>query len=151
MKLKPFNKKTKKFLEPIEIENFLSYLFLQPNPNATAYLEIKRDYDDIIWLKSSGWFDKNKKEIFEEDILELTNECGDLISIICKFGSVKRKIYTSEDVYPEVEINGFYFLINTQNGKKTFPIVKNYLGKHDCEIMQITGNTLKEKENVFKF
>lgn len=96
-----------------------------------------------IWVKGvfgkglrnrfSGHFDKKQKEIYEGDILELVNEDSKKIQVICHFGHAHRDIYGAN-----VDIVGFYFQL--VNGKKSFPIIDNYLGKHDCELMEIVGN-----------
>lgn len=82
----------------------------------------------------SGFKDRWKEIIFVGDIIELTNEDGEEIRVVCEFGSVKRDIYGNL-----VEIVGFYFRI-LPNGRKTFPIVNNYLGKHDIELFEIVGS-----------
>lgn len=82
----------------------------------------------------SGWHDKNHTKVFEGDIISLITADGDDITVICKFGMVRRQIYENL-----VEINGFYFE-RSNDGRKTFPIVNNYLGKHDTEIWEVVGN-----------
>jgi hypothetical protein len=141
MKLKAFNKETHKFYESIELEGLLSYLFLEPLPNAEAYREIKKDYKNIIWLKYSGWKDSDDREIYEEDKLELINSYNDRIEVICKYGSVNRELISLDESINECEINGFYFKLCNTN-ICTFPIIKNYLKVHDCKIMKIIGSSL---------
>jgi len=101
-----------------------------------------KGHDRIQVMQFSGWLDKNKKEIYEGDIIELINKDGDTIRVVCEFGSAKRDIYGNE-----VEIMGFYF--KHEQGFKSFPIVKNYLGKHDCELFEIIGN-IYENSDQFK-
>jgi uncharacterized phage protein (TIGR01671 family) len=81
----------------------------------------------------TGLCDKNGKKIFEGDIIELINADGETIRVLCEFGNAKRDIYGNL-----VEITGFYFLRN--DGKKTFPIINNYAGKHDLELFEVIGN-----------
>lgn len=78
--------------------------------------------------------DKNGAEIYEGDIISLVTEDGEPITIECKFGKVQRQIFENL-----VEITGFYFE-RSNDGRKTFPIVNNYLHKHDTEIWQVIGN-----------
>ena len=87
--------------------------------------------------------DKNGTPIYVGDIIALTTADGEKITIECKFGTVQRQIYENL-----VEITGFYFE-RSNDGRKTFPIVNNYLGKHDTEIWEVIGTIfdVKEEEN----
>lgn|SRR5574344_1570491 len=88
------------------------------------------DPDTIGWY--TGWDDKNGTKIFTGDKVSLINEDGECIVIIAALGKVERQIndYT-------VEINGFYFIL--PDGRKCFPIVNNYIGKHDTELYEVVG------------
>jgi uncharacterized phage protein (TIGR01671 family) len=102
------------------------------------YLDILTDpdkYNDRFVIERYSEFnDKKGKEIYEGDIISLVTADGEAITITCKFGKVKRQIFENF-----VEINGFYFE-RSNDDRKTFPIVCNYLGKHDTEIYEIIGN-----------
>jgi uncharacterized phage protein (TIGR01671 family) len=81
----------------------------------------------------TGFVDKNGKEIYEDDIIQLINEVGDKILVTCEFGHAYRKLNGRL-----CDIVGFYFIL--PNGKKSFPICNNYLGKHDTQIFKVVGN-----------
>ncbi|NCC69610.1 MAG: hypothetical protein EOM14_15735 [Clostridia bacterium] len=92
---------------------------------------------------ASGWRDKTGRAIYKGDIVTLINEDGEQIFIVCEFGKVRRQIYEYE-----VEISGFYFRL--PDGRKCFPIVKNYAGKHDTELYEIVGNIWDTPELIGK-
>lgn len=92
------------------------------------------------YLQFSGMRDKNLNPIFEGDILQIRIASGDLMYIVCQFGTIPRKMDTGW----EVEISGFYFL--REDGAQCFPISKNYLGGHDRDLMEIVGNIYQQPE-----
>ena len=98
------------------------------------------DLMDDIWYSGeiiakrlfSGFQDKDGKDIYEGDIIELIDETGALVNVTCVYGSAIRQIFENE-----VEIHGFYFL---KEDRKTFPIVNNFAGRHDTETFKIIGD-----------
>jgi len=89
-------------------------------------------------MQSTGTYDKNKKEIYEGDVIKLV----ETIRVLCEFGTARRNINGNL-----VDITGFYFKL--ESGFKSFPIVENYLGKHDLELFEIIGNVYETPE-LFK-
>jgi uncharacterized phage protein (TIGR01671 family) len=88
----------------------------------------------------SGLTDKHNRLVFERDIIKLVTADYEEITIVCEFGPVRRQIFENE-----VEITGFYF-VRSNDGRKTFPITHNYLGKHDTEIWEVIGNRTENPE-----
>lgn len=82
----------------------------------------------------SGMRDKLGNDIYEGDILELINEQGSKIKVVCYFGIARREVVGYTPVI--VDIPCFYFEFE---GFKTFPIVNNYAGEHDLSMMEIIG------------
>jgi hypothetical protein len=96
--------------------------------------------DDIecVTLQYSGYEVKGKAMVYEGDIVELKNEDGKKITAVCEYGRARRNMAAEMDQTIRVDIEGFYFKLS--DGKKTFPIVENYAGKHDLSIMKKVGN-----------
>jgi len=86
-------------------------------------------------MQFSGLQDKNNNDIYEGDIISLKNDGGQVIIVICEYGIARRTIGKHD-----VDIPCFYFRVPAYDNKKTFPIVNNYLGKHDLELFEIIGN-----------
>ncbi len=96
---------------------------------------ISEEVDPETVCECTGLQDKNGKLIFENDMFSLVAADGEQITITCKYGTATRQIYENL-----VEITGFYFE-RSNDSKKTFPIVKNYLGVHDIQIWERISNT----------
>ena len=108
-------------------------------PNKGQYRCWNSQKGECVIMQYFGKKDKKDKEIYAEDIINLINENGESINVVCEFGIARRKIF--ENI---VDITGFYFKL--PNGKKTFPIVNNYCGKHDLELFEVIGNTFENPE-----
>ncbi len=90
-------------------------------------------------MQYTGLKDKTGKEIYEGDILQLINEDGRTIKAICRFGNRRLTTYNCR----VIDVQCYYFEVE---GRKTNPIVKNYCGKHDLEIIEIIGNIFENSE-----
>lgn len=106
--------------------------------------QLRGQYDHIsegcVFEFETGWKDKNGTPVFEGDVISLVTADGEQINIECRYGKVRRQIYGNL-----VEIEGVYF-VRSNDGRKTFPIVCNYLGKHDTEIWEVVGNIHENPE-----
>ncbi len=78
-----------------------------------------------------GMQDKNGKEIYEGDILNGFNQ-----RFVIEYGIARRSV--GQDSY-EIDIPCFYFR-NIYTNAKVFPIVKNVVGGHDLETLEVVGN-----------
>lgn len=92
----------------------------------------------------SGWNDSEDKPIFHGDRLELVNDEGGTIIVMCEYGKVERKLVSLSGDINTCEISGFYFRIELTD-RITFPIVKNYQGVNDVTIMKVIGNVFDIK------
>ena len=98
-------------------------------------------YDIVVEdLQSTGLKDRAFTEIFEGDIVEIENGKG-TNRLVVKRGVVERKMATGWSV----DIPCFYFE-NIKTGFPAFPIVKNWAGKHDLEMMIVVGDIYKNPE-----
>ncbi len=61
---------------------------------------------------------------------------GEKIRAICRFGN--RRLTTKTGT--TIDIQCFYFEVG---GRKTNPVVNNYLGKHDLEIMEVVSDVFE--------
>uniref|UniRef100_A0A6M3XJK2 Putative YopX protein n=1 Tax=viral metagenome TaxID=1070528 RepID=A0A6M3XJK2_9ZZZZ len=99
------------------------------------------DIQSVIYMQYTGLKDKNGKEIYEGDITSIQAEDGKINKFIVRFGIAQRIMQTGW----LVDIPSFYFdLIG--GDFKAFPIVINYKGKHDLEMMKIIGNIYENPE-----
>lgn len=104
----------------------------------------------IIFQQFTGLLDKDKKEIYEGDITEITAEGGAINRFVVEYGIARRKINMSPYRTPyEIDIPSFYF--NLIDGDfKAFPIVNNYKQMHDLDMMTIVGNVFENTDLLVK-
>lgn len=98
--------------------------------------------DGFILQQFTGLIDKTGQDIYEGDILQLVDDAGNEIKVTCEFGLHKRKM----DSGYEVKIAGFAFI--SPLGMPTFPIIHNYAGKSDLDIMEVIGNIYENPELI---
>jgi uncharacterized phage protein (TIGR01671 family) len=98
------------------------------------YLINCEDFEVIAKDQFAGMSDMHGNEICEGDIIQLLNEDFETIKVVCEFGTARREILLNL-----VDITGFYFK-RLCDDRKTFPIVKNYAGKHDLDLFEVVGN-----------
>ncbi len=133
-KFRAYNPATKEMLYSFEAPNLAAF-----------FLGISLAPESIL-MQSTGLRDGSGVEIYVDDVLTLTNDKGVDISVLCQNGSVERSLLNFVGERHECLITGYHFLVG--NRYPTYPIVKNYLGKCDLEIMQVIGNTHQRPELI---
>lgn len=87
-------------------------------------------------------FGKDGSEIWEGDICEQITPNYTKIKMVCRWGTFQRTMDTGYTV----DISGFCF--ERSDGLFALPIVKNWMGKHDLETLEVIGN-IHEHPNLF--
>jgi hypothetical protein len=94
-------------------------------------------------MLQSPWHDRNGKQIYDGDILEIVDDRGVTIRVICQYGEHVRTM----DSGFAVTIAGFAF-VRLYDNHPTFPVLNNYAGKSDLEIIEIIGNRFENPEMI---
>ena len=105
-----WNKATK---EMHEVDDIVSIVFEEKQICVkTLFFErtSRYDFDDIVLMQSTGLTDKNDKEIFEEDVLKVTNLSSWLE--VVSFNEDKA-MFVSKETKRKVEETPLYDLFNT--------------------------------------
>lgn len=97
--------------------------------------------NDFILMQYTGMDDMTGTDIYEGDITEIVSENGEKNRFVVKHGIVRRVMATGYTV----DIPSFYFELIDQS-IQAFPIVNNYAGKHDLEMMKIIGSIYENSE-----
>lgn len=82
---------------------------------------------------------ENNCDIYQDDIIELINDRGEKIQVVCCYGKAQRVMSSGK----LVEITGFYFRCNNF---PTYPIITNYKGVHDTTMFKVIGNIRQTPE-----
>lgn len=143
IKFRAYNQKTKKWVHrPGDEVNLFGETIL-----LGGFMPVSiEDLNDCVALQFTGLNDKASKEIYEGDILQIQNETGSMNRFVIKYGVARRTQQASVTFdYYEIDIPCFYFE-NVLYKDKVFPIVKNWAGKHDLEMLEIIGNIVDNPE-----
>lgn len=97
----------------------------------------------VILMQFIGLQDKNKKDIYEGDIGEVINVDGIKTRFEIKWGIHRRDMTSGWTV----DIPSFCFEIEDF---PTYPIVNNYKGIHDLDMVEIIGNIYENPELLMK-
>jgi len=100
-------------------------------------------HTSAVFMLYSGMNDKNNTPIYDGDILKIILDNGIEAKYICRFGITQREFNGNL-----LDISCFYFE-NILTGFHAFPIVHNYAGKHDLEMLEIIGNIF-DNEDLLK-
>lgn len=149
IKFRAWDNKEKKWLLGYEYPNLGGFsmfgetmLFEEWSGIINRFILQQRDRkpEDLILMQFTGLKDRLGKEIYEGDILCIIDEDDQLQYSVCEYGTHRRDMASGWTV----DIQGFSFV--KSDGFKSFPIVKNYAGGHDLEIIEVAGNIYQNPE-----
>jgi hypothetical protein len=92
---------------------------------------------------ATPWKDVNGVMLFDNDIVELDDDRGVKIYVLCEYAVHRRRM----DSGFECDILGFAF---KKVDYPSFPIISNYAGKHDISMMKIVGNKNENPDILIK-
>ena len=118
------------------IDDVPNYMSINQGGGVNSFNGIK---DDIV-MQFTGLLDKNRKEIYVGDILQVQTQNGRIENYTVVWGIHRREMKSGWTV----DIPSFSFV--NSDSFPAFPIVNNYLNGHDLEIIEVIGNIYENPE-----